>query len=132
MSKLPKLVVAAVVKNKGKYLLVKEKLESGRDLWIVPGGKVEFGESLGEAVIREVKEELGIDSQIVHFISYHQAIFPEYSYHTIIFFFLVKPLNGDLKLAKEILDAQYFGLKEIEKLSLVESAKWLFQNQLKI
>jgi 8-oxo-dGTP diphosphatase len=51
----PKLVVGVLAKNKNRYLLAKEVLEGGKTWWLVPGGKVEFGETIEEAAKREIR-----------------------------------------------------------------------------
>jgi mutator protein MutT len=125
--KEPRIIVAAIIRNGNKLLLTKEVLESGRERWIFPGGGVNFGESLEEAVKREIKEELGMEIKVEKLLGFKEAIFPKVNYHTIIFFFLAKPL-GDLSIKeKKILDARYFDFKEIEKLDLVDSARWAFE-----
>jgi 8-oxo-dGTP diphosphatase len=56
------LVVAAIIKKNGRYLLAQRKKDckSAPSKWEFPGGKVEFGEGPEDALIREIKEELGI------------------------------------------------------------------------
>ncbi len=125
--KAPRVVVSALIKKGNKYLLTKEKLESGRDIWIIPGGGVDFGEDLEEALIREMKEELGIDIKISKFLKFHQAVFPDFNYHSVIFFFLAKPLSDKLKLEEKIIEAEFFTLSQIKNLDLVESAQALFE-----
>jgi mutator protein MutT len=125
--KEPRIIVAAIIRNGNKLLLTKEVLESGRERWIFPGGGVNFGESLEEAVKREIKEELGMEIKVEKLLGFKEAIFPKVNYHTIIFFFLAKPL-GELSIKeKKILDARYFDFKEIENLDLVDSARWAFE-----
>ncbi|MGH2493973.1 MAG: NUDIX domain-containing protein [Ktedonobacteraceae bacterium] len=51
---------AVVVNDEGKILLQRR---SDNDLWALPGGTMEIGESIGETVVREVKEETGFDVQ---------------------------------------------------------------------
>jgi ADP-ribose pyrophosphatase YjhB (NUDIX family) len=53
--------VGAVVVHEGRLLLVRRGQEPGKGLWSVPGGRVEAGESLAEACVREVREETGVD-----------------------------------------------------------------------
>lgn len=133
MNKLPKVIASALVKNNGKYLFVREVLESGNHYWIVPGGHVEFGETIEDAARREIKEETNLDIEIVKFLGFKEAIHTKYDYHTVIFFFLAKALNGiDLDRAtdKKVLDAKFFSREELKSLNLVPSAKWLLDNHM--
>ncbi len=56
-------VGAVVLDARGRLLLVRRGHEPSRGLWSVPGGRVEPGESLVEAVERELKEETGVDAR---------------------------------------------------------------------
>jgi ADP-ribose pyrophosphatase YjhB (NUDIX family) len=53
--------VGAIVIHEGKVLLIKRGKEPLRGRWLVPGGTVELGETLEEAVVREVREETGLE-----------------------------------------------------------------------
>jgi 8-oxo-dGTP diphosphatase len=125
--KEPRVVVAAIIKNGDKLLLTKEIIESGREFWIFPGGGVNFGESLEEAIKREIKEELGMEIKVEKLLGFKEAIFPKYNYHNLIFFYLATPLNELSIKEKKVLETCYFELKEIEKLNLVDSARWAFE-----
>jgi len=57
----PELAVGAVVVADGHLLLVRRGTDPGRGRWSVPGGRVERGESLEQAVVREVREETGVE-----------------------------------------------------------------------
>lgn len=126
--KQPRVVVGALIEQNGKYLLVKEVLEDNREYWIIPGGGVDFGESLEEAIKREIKEETGLDIEIIRYIQHKEAIFPEYNYHTIIFLFLAKPLNKNLIFEDKILEGGFLTKKEIKKIKLVDSAVWFLRD----
>jgi mutator protein MutT len=52
--------VGAVVVHEGRVLLIRRGKEPLRGRWLVPGGTVEWGETLQEAVVREVEEETGL------------------------------------------------------------------------
>ena len=127
MDKLPKVIVAALIEKDNRYLLIKELLDNGKEQWILPGGTVEFGESMMDAVKREIKEETNLDIDVKKFIEFKEAIYPKAGYHTIIFFFHATPVNGNLKLESKALAGKFFSKDEIKKLNLVESADWLFE-----
>ncbi|MFH1656534.1 MAG: NUDIX domain-containing protein [Candidatus Nealsonbacteria bacterium] len=55
--------VRAVIIEDDKVLLI-HRIKDDREYWVFPGGSVEKGESFEEAVIRETKEELGVDVKI--------------------------------------------------------------------
>ena len=121
---LPKIVVAVLVEKDGKYLLVKEILEDNKEYWIIPGGKTEFGESLEQAVKRELKEETNLDIDIAEFIAFKEAIHVKHNYHTIIFYFLGKASNDEILLDDGILDAKFFTKEELKDIQIVSSSKW--------
>ncbi|WP_435930038.1 pyrimidine (deoxy)nucleoside triphosphate diphosphatase [Dryocola sp. BD613] len=66
-------VVAAIIERDGKILLA-QRPEGGDQagLWEFPGGKVERGESQPAALIRELKEELGIGAEVGVYVASHQ------------------------------------------------------------
>lgn len=55
--------VKAIIKNKNKFLIIKQVVE-GREFWDLPGGKIEYGETPYECLSREVKEETGLEIKI--------------------------------------------------------------------
>ncbi|MEW9552117.1 NUDIX domain-containing protein [Nonomuraea sp. NPDC050783] len=55
--------VTGVVIEDGRVLLLDQDTDSGRS-WSLPGGKVEPGEPIGDALVREMREETGIDIQV--------------------------------------------------------------------
>lgn len=57
---IPRLAVSAGIWRAGRVLLVRRGRPPLRDLWTFPGGHVEPGETLAEAVLREVREETGL------------------------------------------------------------------------
>lgn len=129
----PKLVVAALIKNKNKFLLSKESVESGKICWLVPGGKVEFGETLEDAAKRELQEETGIKVDKLKFLCFKEAIFPDYNYHTVIFFFTgtTKETRLGKDIERKVIESEWFTRKEVDKLPLIDSATWLFNKFLK-
>lgn len=69
---LYRVAVRALIVTENKMLAVKEV--DGGDWWAIPGGGVDYGESLKDCLLREIKEEIGVsnssvssDFQIVHY-----------------------------------------------------------------
>ncbi len=119
----PKIIVAALIEKNNRFLLVKEILESGKEYWIIPGGGVEFGENLTDAIKREIKEETNLDIEIKNFAGFQEAIVPKYNYHTIIFFYRALLKNENLILENKILEAKFFSKEELKNLNLVNSSQ---------
>ena len=66
-------VVAAILEQNGQILLAQRPSHADQaGLWEFAGGKVEQGESQPEALIRELREELGIEAQPTRYIASHQ------------------------------------------------------------
>lgn len=89
----------------GKVLLCNSHKWPG--LYTVPGGHVELGETCEEALVREIKEEVGLDIRVVDLISIQQVIFPTEFYRRahFIFFDYLCAMDGDQSVkvdAKEI------------------------------
>jgi nucleoside triphosphatase len=92
-------VGALIVNNEGKILLTKS--HKWFDKFTLPGGHIEVGETMKEAVIREVKEEVGLDVEVAEMLLTQEAIFAEEFWkkkHFIFFDFLCKSKEQQVKL----------------------------------
>jgi ADP-ribose pyrophosphatase YjhB (NUDIX family) len=70
----PQLAVSAVIFRDGKLLLLKRAKSPGHGSWSLPGGRVEFGESLHTALAREVGEEAGLEIDIVALAGWREVL----------------------------------------------------------
>jgi len=117
----PYIVVAALIEKDGRFLLEREVIESGKEYWLIPGGKVEYGETLTEALEREIKEETNLDIEVKEFIDFQEAIHVKYNYHTVIFFYRAAAKNEEIILEDGILEAKFFTKEEIRNLNMPDS-----------
>jgi ADP-ribose pyrophosphatase YjhB (NUDIX family) len=65
----PKVAVAALVEDQERVLLVRRAYNPERDKWALPAGYVDDGEDPAAAVVREVREETGLDVAVVELLS---------------------------------------------------------------
>ena len=70
----PQLAVSAGIFRDGKILLVRRAREPSKGVYTFPGGRVEFGESLMEALAREVREETGLMIEVIGLAGFREAL----------------------------------------------------------
>jgi ADP-ribose pyrophosphatase YjhB (NUDIX family) len=70
----PQLAVSAAIFRDGKVLLVRRARSPARGYYSLPGGRVEFGESLHQALTREVDEETGLKIDIVSLAGWREVL----------------------------------------------------------
>jgi 8-oxo-dGTP diphosphatase len=87
----PEVSVGAIVVQDGQLLLVRRGRGAAVGSWSVPGGRVERGETLAEAVVRELREETGLDGDCDRFVGWVERIGPEYHYVILDFTVNVRP-----------------------------------------
>ena len=96
----PEPTVGALIVNKeGKILLTKS--HKWFDKYTLPGGHIEVGETMKDAVIREVKEEVGLDVEVADMLLMQEVIFAGEFWkkkHFIFFDFLCKSRDQQVKL----------------------------------
>ncbi|MFV0256930.1 MAG: NUDIX hydrolase [Acidimicrobiales bacterium] len=92
----PELSVGAIVIHQDRLLLVERGRPPGVGLWSVPGGRVESGETLAEAVEREVLEETGCRVRCGRFVGLVERISPEWH-------FVILDFVADLATSADVL-----------------------------
>ena len=112
----PLVGVGAVVVDEGRVLLVRRGREPLKGEWSLPGGMLELGEGLTAGVVREVREETGLDVKPVELVELLDRIYREgerVRYHYVIADYLCRVTGGTLKAASDA-----------EAVRWVERAEW--------
>lgn len=114
----PMVGVGAVIFRGQQVLLVQRGTEPAMGKWSLPGGLVELGESLHDAVRREVREEVGLDIQVLDLIvALDRVIFDaegKIEYHYVLLDFLCSPETGEKPSpASDVKDCRFFALEEL-------------------
>jgi 8-oxo-dGTP diphosphatase len=110
---------------------VKRRNEPGKGKWSIPGGKVELGESLEQTVLREVKEETGLEVENPQHIDVIDNIIADEDgrteYHFVIIDFFVKVKGGKLGASSDAEDLQWVDFDMIDKYDLTRTFKEFFE-----
>jgi ADP-ribose pyrophosphatase YjhB (NUDIX family) len=105
----PKLAVIALVPYRGGLVMVRRSIEPGYGLWVVPGGFVDMGEPVEEAVVRETWEEAGLAVRVVRLLNVHSYRHSR----TVVLSYITEYVSGELTAGDEELEARVFSGAEI-------------------
>ena len=100
----PLVGVGAVIVHDGRVLLVQRATEPALGRWSIPGGLIEVGEALTEAVVREVREETGLEVEPVELVELLDRIHRDgdrVRYHYVIADYLCRVVGGTLNAASD-------------------------------
>ncbi|MGE8205413.1 NUDIX hydrolase [Heyndrickxia sp. NPDC080065] len=119
MINVNKMVIAVkgVILNEGKVLIVKRAIddEIGGGTWECVGGKIEFGEDLEIALVREIKEEVGLNVTVEK-ILYATTFKTDPTRQVVILTYLCRSENKHVILSKEHTDYQWATKKQFKSL----------------
>lgn len=102
----PLLGVGGIVVQEDQVLLVQRAREPQKGLWSIPGGLVKVGETLAQAVRREVEEETGLRVEPVRLVEVFERIVRDgegrVEYHYVVIDYLCKVTGGRLRPASDV------------------------------
>ena len=112
----PRVGVGAVVIDAGRVLLIRRDKEPLKGRWMVPGGTVELGESLEQAVVREVEEETGLRVRPLEVVTVFDRIDRDRGsvrYHFVIVDYRCTLVSGALRAGSDAAAAVYATPQEL-------------------
>ncbi len=93
----PKLAVAAIVEHHGKIVLQQRAIEPALGLWSFPSGFVERGEPVEEAAVREVREETGLDVELLRLV----GLYSQRGHPVVLAVYAARVIGGTLTPSEE-------------------------------
>jgi ADP-ribose pyrophosphatase YjhB (NUDIX family) len=128
----PYLAVSAAIFHDGRVLIVRRARPPAHGLYTLPGGGVELGETLEQAIIREVREETGLEIAPLALVGFREAIARDaagrIARHFVILPFAARWAGGEIALSEELAEAHWrkpdelAGLKTTEGLAEIVAA----------
>ena len=113
----PIVGVGGIVLHEGRVLLVRRLQPPLQGRWSLPGGLVETGETLAEAVRREVREETGLDVEVGPIVEVVERVVPDQDgrveYHYVLLDYLCTRRGGTARAASDAGDVTWATLDEL-------------------
>jgi ADP-ribose pyrophosphatase YjhB (NUDIX family) len=118
------LAVSAAIFRNGRVLIVRRARPPADGLYTLPGGGVELGETLEQAVVREVREETALEIEPIALAGYRQAIARDgegrIERHFVILPFAARWITGEVLLNDELTDARWLAPAELSGLKTTD------------
>ncbi len=90
-------VVAVIIDDDQRVLLTRRNVSPFKDMWVMPGGKIDLGEPILKALHREVREEVGLEVEVEGLVDVFEHLSPgEENDHFIILYYRCRPLYCDI------------------------------------
>lgn len=115
--KNPSLTCDGLVLRDGKVLLVKRGREPFRGCHALPGGFVEYGESTEDCVVREIREETGLDTEVLRLVGVYSEMGRDPRGHFVTLLYLLREKGGSLKAGDDADSAEFFAISDLPDLA---------------
>lgn len=116
----PNFRVSVIVVNDKQEILLVQHRKANRYYWVLPGGRIEYGEDFATCAVRELKEETNLDIKFEKVVFLSEAIAPDRSRHIINIYATAEILGGELKVGDEpmLADAAFKPIMELDEITL--------------
>ncbi|MEL0231628.1 MAG: NUDIX hydrolase [Hyphomicrobiales bacterium] len=129
----PISAVAGVIVHNQNVLLVKKN--AADNIWSFPGGAVELGETLQNALIREVYEETSIEVDVLRLITNSDVIRVDdkndFRLHYVLSIYECSYIRGEPKFGDDVIDAAWHKLNDLDQLKLIDGARNIIKDYLR-
>ena len=115
--KSPKLTVDGAILREKKILLIKRKNKPFKGNWALPGGFVEYGEKVEDAVIREIYEETSLKTKVCEIVGIYSDPNRDPRGHVVSVVYILEELAGNIKGGDDASDAKFFDIEDLPKLA---------------
>jgi mutator protein MutT len=122
----PAVGVGGVVVHDGRVLLIRRGKQPLYGRWVVPGGTVELGEPLEQALVREMREETGLEVEPVELLTVFDRIERDGTrvlYHYVIADYLCRLLRGEARAGSDALEVAWAAPGELDQYDLPAKAR---------
>jgi 8-oxo-dGTP diphosphatase len=120
----PYLAVSAAILRDGKVLIVRRARPPSQDLFTLPGGAVETGETLAEAVVREVREETALTIEPVELAGFREVLLRDEAgrieRHFVVLCFAARYVSGTPTPNEELAELRWIDPAKVEALRTTE------------
>lgn len=115
---------AGILVKEGKILLVRHE-KNGKSYWLLPGGGVDFGETVEAALAREFMEEVGLEIQVGRLVLVQDSIPPDRHRQVLNLYFLVTAGASEIKVTPDAVlrDAAFYPLEEFPRMQVNPNVK---------
>lgn len=133
-STAPVVGVGGVVVHEGRVLLIRRGKQPLYGRWVVPGGTVELGESLADALVREMREETGLEVEPFELLTAFDRIERDgerVTYHYVIVDYLCRWRSGEARAGSDALEVAWALPEELERYDLPAKALEVVEDALR-
>jgi 8-oxo-dGTP diphosphatase len=117
---IPTTRVSVIVITADDQILLVRHRKGPRQYWVLPGGRLEYGETFQECAVRELQEETGLDVEVDKLAFLSEAIAPDRSRHIVNVYLTARVVGGVMKVGDEpvLAGVDYVPIVELERCTL--------------
>jgi 8-oxo-dGTP diphosphatase len=115
----PTPAVGVVCLRDGEVLLLRRGRPPRLGEWSLPGGRLEFGETVAGAALRELHEETGVEAELLGLLGVVDGVFPEIGRHYVLIDYLARWTSGEPRAGDDAAEAAFFPME-----AAIEQVAW--------